>query len=295
MGKRKKKKRSTAESAARRAKDHKSGFSRTHLEVPDGVNFIKIKDDKARRFDIIPYEIGKRKFHKDITFADKGSLHPERTYFKHRRIGAEQNDYICNSKTFGKKCPICDFRNKLKKDEDADDKLIADLAPKEHQLFNVIDIKDRDKGVQILDYSYWLFGKKLDARIDNRDDDDGYENYAELEDGLTLKIGWEEKHFAGNKYYECESIDFKNRKEDYDEDILEDVYDLDAMIKVLDYDKLKAILLQTEDDEEDPKVKKKKSKKEKAEDDDEDEDEEDEEDELPPKKKKKSKKKKGKK
>ena len=149
--KKKGKKRSTAANAERRAKTHKTGFLITHLELPEGVSFIKIKDDKARRFDVIPYEVGKRKFHPDITFADKGSLHYERTYFRHKRIGASQSDYTCNLKTFGKKCPICDFRTKLRKDADADDELIAALAPKEYQLFNVIDTKDREKGVQILD------------------------------------------------------------------------------------------------------------------------------------------------
>ena len=97
--KKKGKKRSTAANAERRAKTHKTGFSITHLELPEGVSFIRIKDDKARRFDVIPYEISKRKFHPDITFADKGSLHFERTYWKHKRIGASQSDFICSLKT----------------------------------------------------------------------------------------------------------------------------------------------------------------------------------------------------
>ena len=39
-------KRSTAANAERRAKNHKTGFSVTHLEVPDGMSFIRLKDDK---------------------------------------------------------------------------------------------------------------------------------------------------------------------------------------------------------------------------------------------------------
>ncbi len=280
--KKRREKRSTASTAKRRSEQHKAGFEITALSVPKDTELFSLKSEKAVRLDILPFVVGKGN-----PWADEGELHYERTYFVHRGIGVENNSYVCLAKTFGKKCPICDFRAKLIKDPDADEDLIKSLGPKERQLFNVIDTQDRDKGIQLWDISFHLFGKALDARIRNADEDDGYETFAELEDGLTLKLGIEEGHYGKISFYGVETIDFKRRKEDYDEDVLDEVHCLDEIIKETPYKELKKILLQTEDEDdedEDDKPKSKKSKKKKSKkkqrDEDEDEDEfEDDEDE----------------
>jgi len=276
--KERKKERSTVSTARRRSEQHKAGFEITSLSLPEGTNLFSLKSDKAVRLDILPYTVGKGN-----PWADEGELHYERTYFVHRGIGVENNSYVCPQKILGKKCPVCEYRAKLAKDPDADEQLIKDLGPKERQLFNVIDTQNRDKGVQLWDISFHLFGKALDARIRNADEDDEYENFAELKDGLTLKLGIEEGHYGRISFFRVETIDFKSRKEDYDEDILEEVHNLDEVIKIIPYDELKKILLQTEEEDEDEKStskkksKKKKSKKKQQQEDEEDEEEEDEE------------------
>ncbi len=227
--------------------------------------------------DILPYKVGEGN-----PWADEGETYYERTYWVHRSIGAEQNSYVCSQKTIGKKCPICEYRAKLVKDN-ADEDLIKDLAPKERQLFNVIDTHDKDKGIQIWDIAWWLFGKKLDAAIRNEDEDDDYGDFSELEGGSTLKLGVEENRFGGRTFYAIDSIDFKTRKDDYDDDMLNEVHNLDELIKITPYDELKKILLQTEDEDEDDDEKKKarskksKSKKKKKQQEEEDEDFDDEE------------------
>jgi len=249
MSKRKKKQRATRSSrkaAKRRSEEHKSGFDRTSLDVPEGVNLFGLKSDRPIRIDIIPYKVGKGN-----PYADEGELHWERTFFVHRGIGPEQNNYVCPRRTADKKCPICEHRTKLMKDPEADEDLIKDLAPKERQLFNIVDTKDRDKGVQIWDISFWLFGKALDALRDNADEDDDYEAFADLEGGMTLKCAVEEKRFSGNTYYEVINIIFKPRREDYDEDMLDKSNCLDEVVKILPYKELKAIFLQTEDEDND--------------------------------------------
>lgn len=259
--KEKREKRSTAFAAKRRAETHKTGFENTSFEVPEDKSKFVLKNDKAVRLDIIPFEAGEGN-----PFADKGELYYERTYFIHRGIGVDQTYYVCLNKTCGDPCPICEHRAKLMKDPDADEDLIKDLGPKERQLFNVIDTKDRNKGVQIWDMSFHLFGKRLDQEIKNSDEDDNYDNFAELEGGFTLKCGVEEKSFGGgSSFYEVASIHFKSRKEDYDEDILEETTCLDDILIIKDYDELKQIFLQTtnndDDDDDDDKDKKKKSEK----------------------------------
>jgi len=262
----KKKKRGTAEAAKRRAETHKTGYENTAFEIPEDKELFALKSEKSVKLDIIPYEVGE-----DNPYADPGTLHYERTYFVHRSIGVDETAYVCLSKTCGEKCPICEFRSKLAKDPDADEDLIKDLAPKERQLFNVIDTKNRSKGVQIWEISFHLFGKQLDREIRESDEDDKYEKFAELEDGFTLKLGIEEGHSGKASWFGVVSVNFKPRKEDYDEDILEETTCLDDILIIKDYDELKEIFLQTAD-EDDEKPKKKKSKEKKGKDEDEDED-----------------------
>ena len=279
MSKKKKKRekrasRTTSAAAKRRAETHKTGFDNTAFEMPDDTKQFALKSDRAVRLDIIPYEVGEGN-----PYADPGELHYERTYFVHRAIGVDQTSFICLKKTNSEDCPICEFRAKLMKDPDADEALIKGLAPKERQLFNVINTKDKDKGVQVWDISFHLFGKRLDTEIKNSDEDDGYENFAELEGGFTLKCSVEEKSF-GQTFYEVSSINFKPRNDDYDEDILEETTCLDDILIIKEYDELKEIFLQTVDeDEDDPDDKKsKKSKKSKQAEKEKEENEEKEDD-----------------
>jgi len=259
--KEKRNKRSTSAAAKKRAETHKTGFDNTAFEMPDDVKQFALKSDKAVRLDIIPYEVGE-----DNPWADKGQLHYERTYWVHRGIGVDSTSYICLAKTCGDPCPICEHRAKLAKDSNADEDLIKDLAPKERQLFNVINTKEKNKGVQIWEISFHLFGKRLDKEIQNSDEDDGYEKFAELENGFTLKCGVDEKSFGGKSFYEVSSINFKPRDDDYDEDILEQTTCLDDILIIKDYDDLKEIFLQTKDDDDDDKKDKKdkKNKKDKG-------------------------------
>lgn len=250
-------KRSTAELAKKRAETHKTGFENTAFEMPDDVKQFALKSDKAVRLDIIPYEVGEGNPN-----ADKGLLYYERTFWVHRSIGVDGTSYVCLNKTCGDACPICEHRAKLRKDPDSDDDLIKDLAPKERQLFNVINTKERNKGVQIWEISFHLFGKRLDKEIQNSDEDDGYEKFAELEGGFTLKCGVDSKSFGSNSFYEVSSINFKPRVDDYDEDILEKTTCLDDILIIKTYDELKEIFLQTADDDDDKKSKSSKKDKE---------------------------------
>lgn len=295
--KKKREKRSSAGNAKRLAESHQSGYLGTTISIPEGASILKIKGRSKMRLDILNYEVTQE----DNRNASPGEVHYERTFYIHRNVGANNDTYICPQQTWKKLCPICEFRAKLMKDPDADEKLVQDLRPKERQLFNVIDLSAKDKGVQIWDVSYYLFGKLLNARIRNEDEDDNYASFADYEDGMTLKLGMEEKSFGGNSFTATETIDFKPRREDYDEEMYEQVFDLDSLLVDTPYAELKKVFLQTDvedtdndDDDEDEKPAKKTKKKaapkksrkkkppppeEEEEDEDEDEDEEPEEDE----------------
>lgn len=256
-------------SAKDRASKHAKGFVINSIDVPKGVELFSFRKAGKYRLDILPYEVGDGN-----KFADEGMMHYERTYYTHNGIGPDSLKYCCLRKTFKKACPICEHINQLQKDG-ADWDTIKEMAPKERQLFNVIDLAEKEKGVQIFEFNYHQFGKILDAMME--DEEDNYDGFFHLDGGKTLKITVVEDSYAGRTFYKPTNIEMVSRA-DYDESIMEKVICLDGLPKEVDYDELKTVFLQSpsangEEDEEEPK----KKKKAKASDEDEEEEPEDEE------------------
>lgn len=260
-------------SSSRRQKEHKTGFQSTCLNVPDGMSLFKLKSEGIKRVEIVPYTVGEGN-----PYADPGDSYSERTFYVHKNIGANDNAYVCPNKTTqGKqKCPICEHRAELTRDPNADEDLIKQLSPKERQLWVVHDLSDREKGNQLWDVSFHLFGKQLDREINNADEDEDFHLYADPEEGYTLKLGVEEKAIGRTTFYAVESVGFKPRKSPLDEELLDAAPCLDDLLIILDYKKLKALFLETDEDDEDeeddeePRRKKKKRKKRKKKDETED-------------------------
>ena len=262
---------SMREAAKKRASERQNtGGGGTKFNFPDGVKVTFFKPEKGTmKLDILPYEVTAEN-HPVVAAGDRWY---QRTIFTHNGIGAEEKSYLC-LKTIGKKCPICEVRAKMVKSPDGDEDIIKSLTPKEREVFNVIDLNDEKAGVQLWEYSYHLFGKLLETEL--REGDDDLAGFADLVDGKTLKVRFKEKQMGKNKFLEADRIDFLDR-DDYDEDILEDVLDLDAILNVFPYEKLDAIFTEMEDDEEEDEKPKKgkasKGKKEEPEDDEEEEEE----------------------
>lgn len=256
-------------SARKRIDEHKSGLSLTSIRIPEGMQLFQIKKAGTYRLDIIPYIVGKGN-----PFAKEGDLHYERTYFIHRSVGAENNSYCCTGKCFKRKCAVCDERGKMARDPEADEKLVKDLAPKERQLFNLVDLTEPEKGVQLFEYSHWLFGKALDAKIRGADDNE-YDLFADLEKGLTLKVVFEEEKGAGYSFFKVADLEFKPRRAAYDEDILDKCACLDDCPIEMEYNEYRKIFLQLSEDE---------TLDDEPDDDDDDDNEDDNEEEPAPKK-----------
>jgi len=264
-------------SARQRVENHQSGFGASYLRLPDGVSFFKVDKAGIRIVDVMPY-ITKV----DSKYAEAGDPYFEKTFWAHRNIGPNQDMVICPAKTAGKRCPICEHRAKLSQSPDGDEDLIADLAPKERQIWLLRDLKEPSKGLLLWDGSYHLFGKLLESRLANaEDEDDNWDAFADLEDGSTLRLTFVDETFAGRTYQKCTSIDFKPRKVQYDADDIDGHPCLDDMLVIKSYEELKKMLLQVddtseEDDDEDdePTPKKRSAKASKPAVDDDDEDDE---------------------
>lgn len=280
--------RRTVKSARDRAEKRALEGGSSMLNLPEGTKFLKIKEECTKTLTIVPYEAKM-----DSPYAKKGEIVTERTYFVHRNVGPDESRYICARKTFGKACPICDYRAKLAKKSGTDEETLKSLEPQERQLFRVIDKKKPEDGIQILDMSYYCFGKLLDARVRSDGEDGekmGWENYGSLDtDGFDLRVTFEEKSMGkgSGTFIAAYSIDFISRKKALDDALIDEGPNLDKILKCEEYETLKDIFLGKGDDDDADDTPSKPAKKPKKSSEDDDEDDEEEE-EAPAKKSKKS-------
>ena len=233
----------TASEANRRAGD---SYTSTSLKLPKDAKLFQIKSDKPLKLDILPYEVGKGN-----PFADQGAFHYERTFWVHRGVGPDNASYVCPRETSRGKnpCPICEHLQKLREDPEANEELITGLKAKRRQLFNVIDVNNPDNGVMIWDISWHLFGQLLLENLEDEEFTAERKNWCEFEGGQTLRLGLKEKTFNKQKFYEVSRIDFVDRIRDYNPDkMLDKVHCLDDVVKVLPYDELKKVFMQTGED-----------------------------------------------
>lgn len=263
-----------------------------HASTTEGASYLKLQkkmnffQPKAEEYsiDILPFENTNPNHHLGY---EEGELVPYVRFKIHNSIGAEDRKYICPT-SIGKRCPICDERNRMAKSSNSDPDLIKALTPKDRTIFQLIDLGEEKKGVQIFEHSYHLFCKKLLADIDKSENaattrrrSTAHAGFAELDGGQTLFVSFIEKKMGSNKFYECDRIDAEDR-DAYDDEILGDTVNLDECLKILDYDQLEAIFLELDPqeqgtmrekkkkDEDEPVSKRKSSKR------DEEEEEEDE-------------------
>lgn len=241
-----KKKSSMREKAKQKAEKNMNRGGNSLLALPEGANIIKPKNKGPYNWDVIPYKITVDT-HPE---ASKGDLWYQRTYFAHFNVGPDNNAVLC-PKTIKQKCPVCEHVKELfNSGEDDDVALAKDMKAKERELYNVIDLDDQDKGVQLLDISYHLFGKALDEEIHEGEDE--LADFAELSGGKTLSVAFRKKKLSGNEFFETRKIEFEDR-DDYDEDILDDVFDLDSLLNIKSYEEIEKLLYgvdETDGDEE---------------------------------------------
>ena len=230
----------------------KSGGGKLNLEGKN-VSFF-IPKSGSMEFDILPYVISVENHSEGIS---KGDLWYQKTIWVHYGIGSEDKSYIC-PKTIKKPCPICKhMADLIKEGRDKKDKEVDRLRARERELYNIVDLNDENKGIQLFEYSSYLFGKKLEEEI--REGEEDWAGFAELKGGYSIQARFKQESMGKQKFLECSRIDFKKRS-DYDESVLDDVFDLDAIVKVLDYDALEKVFYEGEepdDDDGNEKVEKK--------------------------------------
>jgi len=266
-----------------------------HLLLPKGVTMFSPEPGGRASLDFLPYRVTDPNHPDKIESAEvavKDSLWWKRPYKTHRNIGAGNDTCVC-LKSIKKKCPVCMARAELMK-KGADKEETDALKSSDRVLYAVVPLNNKkfEEVPHIWDMSWWLFEKLLQQELEEEPDN---RIFPDLDEGLTLKIRFESREIAKSKpFADASRIDFIEREEAYSEDILEDVPDLDKVLKILSYKELEDLYLEVdeeeedgggldedEDDEEDeaPKRSRKSLKKKPAKVEEDDEDEEDEDDE----------------
>lgn len=242
-----------------------------YLILPKNVSVYNPTAGKAEKIDILPY-VRTSEYHPDkddkYEVALKGDLWYKRPFKIHRNIGSNQETVICPT-SFGKPCPVCEYRSKKAK-EGADRDELQNYKTSDRNLYLIIPrgVSKYEETVHIMENSQYVFQGLLN---DELKEDDEMEIFPDLEEGKTLKIRWAEKALGQNKFTEAKRIDFYDRKEAIDEEIIEGI-SLDNCLKELSYEELEKKFFEIDhsssdenDDEDDDEMeetsKKSKSKK----------------------------------
>lgn len=285
MAKRKKNKRRSMKKGTRRAsQEAKTGVS--YLNLPKGMKLFK-EDSKRYRLDVLPYVVKNIKKHSDAQNIESDIWW--RLPFKvHKNIGPDRKDIVC-PRTIGRKCKICEDRQKLYNDPHGDEEVAKLLKAKDRVLYYVIPRKSKDfeNKPHLWEISYFCFGKELDKEIDYEED---YAGFADPEDGYTLDVRFATEKLGKNSFIKCDRIDFRKR-DDIDDEVFEDLPDLMDCLVILSKEEIDAIYDgiddvsgydddKDEEDDDDEDIDDIVDEEDDEDDDEDDDDEEDEEDEL---------------
>lgn len=200
------------------------------------------------RINIIPFEV-KSKNHPLVKRGEMevGDMDYMMDVWVHRGVGATEASVVCLKNTYGKPCPICEqaaLLRKQGKEEEANA-----LKPSRRVFYNVEDLKDPGK-VKVFETSHYLFEKEL---IDEARDDEegGFVDFADPENGKEIKFRANESSFGKNKYFEYKSFSFEDREEPVGEELLENAISFDEVMRVPTYEEAQRILFGADEDEDD--------------------------------------------
>lgn len=216
-----------------------------HLLLPRGINIFKEVPGGRVSLDFLPYVVTDKRHpdrDEEVGIAVEDSLWYRRPYKLHRNIGADNVSIVCPT-SFGGKCPICDWRAKmLAEGTKWDDKVVKSLRPSDRNLYYVVpkQAKDFEEKPHIWDISQFLFQKKLN---DELAEDDNFNDFPDLESGLTLRIRFSEEEFEKNKFADTARIDFAARDYKYTEADIEKLPPLDDVLDVKTYRDIERIFL----------------------------------------------------
>lgn len=202
-------------------------------QIPKDVPVYKVREGQ-NLIDIIPYRISNPN---NPAIRLNGFELGDEDYFQHLQthfgIGSNKNEYLCRNRMFGKKCPICEAQNEL---WDVDRALAKSLYPKDHVVYNVIDLLEPEKSIQVWKISKFWVEDNL-VKLSAMKSKSGVPIiYGDWELGWSIEFYGMEQKYNGNKFYKPENFSFVKREKQYTEDIVDKAYPIDKWYNMVDYD-----------------------------------------------------------
>lgn len=237
-------------SAKQIAEKQQRGFDLTTLDLPSGVSLFQFKEEKVYRLAVVPF-----KAKKGNPNCDPGYYTWERTYFAHDGVGPDNQKFTCPYKHNGGRCPIHDHAAKLRRQGGDADLIDALEKPKKRQVIAVVDLDNRDKGVQCYEGPYFNgLGMIIDNKIDGSDEDSPYRGFFTLDGMMKLSVkvkkeGYSTKGGKSGTFMKPVNVEMEPLDPKVVAKVIpDDLPEVDDWVKALPYDDLKKKFLQ-EDDE----------------------------------------------
>lgn len=196
--------------------------------------------DGSHIIDIIPYYSGA-----NDPLVDKGDPTYTYEFYVHTKVGPNESSFICPAEMFGKPCPICEDRQRMR-EEGVDKEVYKKLFPRRRNLYNIIsyDGDDAKKGVQVWDVSYYYFekpvmaiSKKVSRNRGGKSKREQIVNFADPEEGRSISFTIEPAQ-SKNDYPAYIGHTFDERDYSIEEDILDSAYVLDETVKQATYNEI---------------------------------------------------------
>jgi hypothetical protein len=226
----------------RQNKEQRFSYKRAYV-IPDNVPRYKMKDGE-NRIDIIPYRIT-NPLNPAVTI--HGLEVGELDYFQqldvHQSVGVRNNQHLCAKRMFSRPCYICEAQIELYNQNEREE--AKGLYPKQRAVYNVIDLDEPEKGIQVWEVSYYWVEEKLRTLAAAKSKRGATIVFGDWEIGKTISfIATEDKPWG----LKPDNFTFEEREEQYDESICDKAYPLDQYYVMPDYEEVQADYLQITDD-----------------------------------------------
>jgi hypothetical protein len=251
--------------AASAQRSSSNSFNKTlhfdKMKEQQPYTFFTTKKDGDYEITLVPYTIGKK--HPAVKEgADVGDELYSFAYEAHKQVGPKKATVLCPLAMQGKPCPICEAAEEAKKKFGWSADEYKNLKAKRRVLYNVIDMMNPDKGIQIFDESDALFEQTLVKAAGAKGRRKGAD-FVPFGDGLhTILFTKGTKKIGTNDCAEYDSFDFEelDKAPKYPKD--QKPFSFDEFMNIYSYEELQALFYgdSEEDDEEEEEVAEKKEK-----------------------------------
>jgi hypothetical protein len=228
------------------------------VKIPEGVELYKRERKGTAYLKLISYP-RKDENHPDHRLGDEMFRRP---YSVHKNLGPENRSAVCPKGTYGKRCPVCEEKERARARYDRDDeegkKVIGALSASNRALYLCVDVEDDLKKLLLLDQPNSMskgpgFGRLLEDEIDEQD---ASEPFPWDEDGPILKVRFGEDAFNKHAFYPAQKVDLEDAEKGQRVDFskLGEIPSLDDCLNLLSYEALERLMMGAdEEDEEKPK------------------------------------------